>query len=581
MALNLQNEVPAIFIEGMPMLRITRKKARQRHFSLDLELSQLRWNTKASSSLRIENIREIRCCAEARIYRQQFKISIETEDKWITVIYTDREGKLKALHFISPTAEIAKLWKITLERCYVLRTELLGGIGFLRHNYRELIRHHFNESDARAVEAGKGKALNFQEVEILCKRLNVHCGSKYLKRLFENADEDGSGRLTFLEFQAFVDELKRRRDTEKLFEDCVADKRGMTFREFTNFLLDCQGTCDDAGKLYNKYKEENDLLSYSGFCSYLLSKRDNPPLNLCPDDMSHPLNEYFIASSHNTYLLGRQFLGESSIEGYIRVLQRGCRCIEIDCWDGSDGQPVVYHGRTFKSNIIAFADVISVIGKYAFITSPYPVVISLEVHCCAEQQAIMVDVMRSTLGDVLVMDADVLDILPSPEELKLKILLKVKCASNFFEDDILSDNISSTTDTTESDLDFDKPERRNSGHSTSSSPSSLSSRKQKRPKIISLLSDMAIYTKSFKYRNFKLADAKLYNHIFSFSERNLSSLCKSTEMSDQLEKHNRRYLMRIYPSLHRLTSHNFDPVQFWIRGTQMVAMNYQTFGKKY
>jgi Phosphatidylinositol-specific phospholipase C, X domain len=97
-------------------------------------------------------------------------------------------------------------------------------------------------------------------------------------------------------------------------------------------------------------------MDIDGFLAYLLSK-ENSILNVPessdasistdgPRDMTHPLNEYFISSSHNTYLLGRQLVGESSIEGYIRVLQLGCRCVEIDCWDGVDGWPVVEHGHT-------------------------------------------------------------------------------------------------------------------------------------------------------------------------------------------------------------------------------------------
>lgn len=69
------------------------------------------------------------------------------------------------------------------------------------------------------------------------------------------------------------------------------------------------------------------------------------------------------------------------------------------------------------------------INKYAFQTSPYPLLISAEVHCGLAQQDKMVDIMNEVFGEALI-QAPVegrpqLTHLPSPEDLKHKVLLKV------------------------------------------------------------------------------------------------------------------------------------------------------------
>jgi len=57
----------------------------------------------------------------------------------------------------------------------------------------------------------------------------------------------------------------------------------------------------------------------------------------------------------------------------------------------------------------------------------YPLIVSLENHCCLEQQQIIVDILKTKLGDKLYttpINGNTFA-LPSPNQLKYKILIKV------------------------------------------------------------------------------------------------------------------------------------------------------------
>ncbi len=90
---------------------------------------------------------------------------------------------------------------------------------------------------------------------------------------------------------------------------------------------------------------------------------------------------------------------------------------------------MIFHGKTFTSKV-SFREVCEAINKYGFVASPYPIIISAEIHCGLEQQDKVAEIMIQVFGDALVQRTDDLPIvireLPSPEALKGKVLLKVR-----------------------------------------------------------------------------------------------------------------------------------------------------------
>ncbi|RWS29176.1 1-phosphatidylinositol 4:5-bisphosphate phosphodiesterase eta-2-like protein [Leptotrombidium deliense] len=294
-------------------------------------------------------------------------------------------------------------------------------------------------------------------------------------------------------------------------------------------------------------------------------------------DMTQPINHYYIASSHNTYLVHDQLIGESSVEGYINALKKGARCVEIDIWDGADNAPVVYHGHTLTSRIL-LSDVLDVIRDYAFVASAYPLVLSLEIHCSLPQQIVIAQLMKTKLGDFLYnKKIETTEDLPSPDQLQKLIFLKAKklkedsdeCESGeeFEEEENSVTEMNGTVTNDEKDT----PVKNNSHMHRQTSQT-----KKTPMKVAQELSDLVNFFQAKSFKSFE--DCKNWNpcEMYSLSESKAENL-STTSYSQFIESTSRR-ICRIYPRGTRTDSSNYSPIPFWNVGCQMVALNYQTAG---
>ncbi|XP_073089150.1 1-phosphatidylinositol 4,5-bisphosphate phosphodiesterase eta-2 isoform X4 [Manis javanica] len=298
------------------------------------------------------------------------------------------------------------------------------------------LKQTFDEADKN----GDG-SLSISEVLQLLHKLNVNLPRQRVKQMFQEADtDDHQGTLDFEEFCAFYKMMSTRRDLYLLMLTYSSHKDHLDTADLQRFLEVEQKvtgvtleSCQDIIEQFEPCPENRSkrVLGIDGFTNYTRSPAGdifNPEHHGVHQDMTRPLSHYFITSSHNTYLVGDQLMSQSRVDMYAWVLQAGCRCVEVDCWDGPDGEPIVHHGYTLTSKIL-FKDVIETINKYAFIKNEYPVILSIENHCSVIQQKKMAQYLTDILGDKLDLSSvssEDATTLPSPQALKGKILVKGK-----------------------------------------------------------------------------------------------------------------------------------------------------------
>ncbi|KAK7890157.1 hypothetical protein LTR67_008623 [Exophiala xenobiotica] len=408
----------------------------------------------------------------------------------------------------------------------------------------------------------------------------------------------------------------------------------------------------------------------SSFLTYMASDKSSAMSTSTENDLTYPMSSYFISSSHNTYLSGHQLYGEASVEAYTNVLKRGCRCLEIDVWDGDDSdtsssdeddeqvigpsghgidrsnskrsrwnrvkaraarmrsrsrsrsgsladpakvpastaadarslqqvpaendapsqqselsaqhtkylspqpspalpprvEPRVLHGYTLTQSV-TFRSVCHAIKNFAFVSTDLPLIVSLEVHASLSQQEVMVEIMKEVWSGLLVDLTHVPQdlILPSPQTLKKKILIKVKWTPN--------------TETGESNNPLDQVNSSSTNGITDDGTVTSPEKKKKAYKVLTTLSELGVYTRAYTFKHFSQPEASIPTHVFSLSESKMHSMHADPVHGPALFDHNKKFLMRVFPKGTRINSSNVDPTFHWRQGAQMVALNWQKIDK--
>ncbi|EHB00376.1 1-phosphatidylinositol-4,5-bisphosphate phosphodiesterase delta-1 [Heterocephalus glaber] len=481
------------------------------------------------------------------------------EDRCFSIVFKDQRN---TLDLIAPSPADAQHWVRGLHK-------IIHHSGSM--DQRQKLQHWIH-SCLRKADKNKDNKMSFKELQNFLKELNIQVDDSYARKIFRECDHSQTDSLEDKEIEVFYKMLTQREEIDYTFAEAAGSGETLSVDQLVTFLKHQQKE-EEAGpalalSLIERYEPNETAkaqhqMTKDGFLMYLLSA-DGNAFNLVHrrvyQDMSQPLSHYLVSSSHNTYLLEDQLTGPSSTEAYIRALCKGCRCLELDCWDGPNQEPIIYHGYTFTSRIF-FCDVVRAIRDYAFKASPYPVILSLENHCSLEQQRVMARHLHAILGPMLLdrpLDG-VTSNLPSPEV--------------WGGGGLLPPGGESAPEATVSDED----------EAAEMEDEAVRSRVQHKPKEDKLrlaqeLSDMVIYCKSVHFGGFSSAgpSGQAFYEMASFSENRAFRMLQ--ESGSSFVRHNVGHLSRIYPAGWRTDSSNYSPVEMWNGGCQIVALNFQTPG---
>jgi Ca2+-binding EF-hand superfamily protein len=541
--------------------------AREKIFTLTKDKKQLKytsslfsWKFGAETEIKFDNVVRIQKGQKTYPF-ERLKKQFETLDSSSLSIIYNSDGKEMSLDLIARTGDFDHIYK-ALKALLKEASEEKNS-----KSADELyVKKMFEKADA-----DQSGTLSKKEVIDLIMSMNINMKQDVIKSFYEKVDDDNNGVLSLEEFHVLMDLLRTRPELEYVWSTIIennyihtkdfqpfdllkaeddsreAKQRTISLETFIQFYNHTQApdtiTAEKAVTMFTAVLTRpytaSEPITYYTWSQFMLSTYNdafNPDKGVVYEDMTKSLSLYYMASSHNTYLEGDQLTSKSSVNRYIDDLLQGCRCVELDCWDG-DKEPIIYHGHTLTSKI-TFRSVCDAINEVGFKKSPYPIVLSIENHCSLPQQEMLANIMKETFKESLLLPmVSAFNSLPSPDALKHKILVKGKRSHD--------DDAGADEEEEEEEEEISESTKRDNASKKQSSKSE--GKKKEKHDIHPALSEIT-FLSTGKVKQFNATTNALpADQMCSYSEITTNKYTKKPEVTMGWINHNKKHLSRIYP----------------------------------
>lgn len=333
----------------------------------------------------------MRAGSHARELIQHFHLPADFESKWLTIIY-NVDGDYKTLHIVAPTEVVFRLWHVTLLQLKKIRLDFMMGLSSAERAQTIWERHHWKGADTSGdgkLDLNEAKRLcrrlnlsggdhevkkRFTEADVGNKGFLTYEEFRTFVQVLKERPEvekvymevKGQGEFDFACFQRFMKDIQRvctpavrpghvsdpsgaqtSRSSEEIEQmyrrfatpaaPALANPPEHSSQQPTGQLLPPGSTAPLLALSTPRSTSGSTPaiqlppLSLAGFTAFLTSSSNSIFSDHHKDvsqDMTLPISNYFISSSHNTYLVGYQLVGDSTVEGYIRSLLASCRSVE-------------------------------------------------------------------------------------------------------------------------------------------------------------------------------------------------------------------------------------------------------------